>query len=171
MFGCCVPPSSRSHRNQRPGPSLYFYFFAALFNPPKRRVSVLPHTFHLVAFPLQRPTHHQHHCSVDCCVSSSRGSHPRPVLRPSLNLSMGAILAPQTSESVAVSANPCTCHLQLTHREPWHHNLGPWRMMPWRVTAKPLWVGWCTDGSVDTMLVFVMWDFPIPPNKNCGIFR
>ena len=108
LVGCCIPPSSRAI--EIPGPiALSIYIcFAALFDPPKRRVSVLPHTFRLVEFPLQRPTRHRHHRSVDCCVLSSRGSHPRPVLRPSLNLSMGAILVPQTRESVAVSANPGT---------------------------------------------------------------
>ena len=72
--GKCPPP-----RKSRPQSSIYFYFFVPLFDPPKRRVNVLPHTFRPVASPLQHPIPHRHHRSVDCCVSSSRGRHPRPV--------------------------------------------------------------------------------------------
>ena len=92
--------------------ALSICFICRSIRRPKRWVHVLPHAFRPFASPLQRPPPHRHHRSVGCCISPSRGSHPRPVLRPSLNLSMGAILAPQTRGSVAVSANPGTGHLQ-----------------------------------------------------------
>ncbi len=53
--GCCVPPSTEGHLNPRPHPSLYFHFSVALFDPPKRRVNVLPHTFSPVVSPYQFP--------------------------------------------------------------------------------------------------------------------
>ncbi len=75
--GCGVSPSTGSNWKSRPRRSLYFYFFIALFDPPKWRANVLPHMFRLVSLPLQHPIHHQHHRLVGCCVPSSNGSHPR----------------------------------------------------------------------------------------------
>jgi hypothetical protein len=88
LVGCCVPPSNGSHRNSRFRRSLYFYYFVAALDPPKRRVNVLSHTFLPVASPLPCPPPHcLRHRSVGCCVSLSSGSHPSPVLRPSPNFS------------------------------------------------------------------------------------
>ncbi len=42
LAGCCVPPSSGSHRNSRPCRTLYFYFFRRSIYRPKRQVNVLP---------------------------------------------------------------------------------------------------------------------------------
>jgi hypothetical protein len=36
---------------------------------------------------------------------------------------------------------PTARRLQQTHGEPWHHDLGPWQMLPWRYGTKPLGVG------------------------------
>ena len=66
LVGCCVPPSTGSHPNSRPRRSLYFYLFVALFEPPKRQVYVLPHTFRPVTSPLQLPPSRRHHRSVGC---------------------------------------------------------------------------------------------------------
>ncbi len=33
--GCCVSPSTGSHRKSRPRRSLFFYLYVALFDPPK----------------------------------------------------------------------------------------------------------------------------------------
>jgi hypothetical protein len=53
-------PSTGSHRNSRPRPSLYFYFFVALFDPRKRRANFLHHMFCPDTSPLQLPPHHLH---------------------------------------------------------------------------------------------------------------
>ena len=42
LAGCCVPPSSGSHRNSRPRRTLYFNFFRRSICRPKRQVNVLP---------------------------------------------------------------------------------------------------------------------------------
>jgi hypothetical protein len=79
--GCCVPSFTGSHRKSRPRCSLYFYFFVALIDPPKRRVHVLPHALRPAVSPLQRPPHRRHHHSVDCCVNPTSGGHQKLVLR------------------------------------------------------------------------------------------
>ena len=72
----------------------------------KGRLNVLAHAFRPFASPLQRPPSRRHHRLVGCCVSLSNDGHPRPVLRPSLNFSKGAISAPQTKASNAARASP-----------------------------------------------------------------
>jgi len=49
--------------------------------------------------------------SVGCYVEPTSGGHPRPGLCPSLNFSMGALLAPKAGESATVSEIPGTGHL------------------------------------------------------------
>jgi hypothetical protein len=109
--GCCVLQSSRSHRNPRPHRPLYFYFCRRSIRRLKGRLNVLAHAFRPFASPLQRPPSRRHHRSVGCCVSLSNDGHLRPVLRPSLNFSMGAISAPQTKASNAARASPATGRL------------------------------------------------------------
>ena len=87
---------------------------------------------------LQRPPHRRNHRLVGCCVDPLSSGHPRPVLRPSLNILMGAILAPQTREPAAVGANLGTVRLQWAQGELQHRDLGPWRITPWKYGAKPL---------------------------------
>ncbi len=145
LVRCCVSPSTGSNRKSRPRLSLYYYFFVALFDPPKWRANVLPHTFHPVASPLQHPIHHRHHRSVGCCVPSSNGSRPRPLLRPFLNFSMGAIGAPQSTYSAAASPSPGVRRLHKTNRKPRRLDSGPWQMIQWRGRAKALGVGWCNS--------------------------
>ena len=60
------------------------------------------------------------------------------MLRPTLNILMGAILAPQTREPAAVGVNLGTVRLQWAQGELRHSDLGPWRMTPWKYGAKPL---------------------------------
>ena len=105
---------------------------------PNQRVNVLTTRstrWHLLS---NSPPHRKHHRSFDCCVNPTSGGHPRPVLRPSLNYSMGAISAPQTRGSNAARASPNAGGLQKTHREPRRCDSGPWRLLPWRGRAKPL---------------------------------
>ena len=85
LVGCCVSPSTVSHRNSWRRRPLYFNFFCRSIRRPKRRVNVLPHTFRPFASLLQRPPHRRRHCSVGCCVDPSNSSHPSPMLRPSHN--------------------------------------------------------------------------------------
>ena len=75
LVGCSVLPSSRSHRNPRPRrPSLSLFFFLR-----SNRTRSSP-----AASPIKLPPCRRHHRSVNCCVDPTSGSHPRPVLRPSL---------------------------------------------------------------------------------------
>ncbi len=85
----------QSHQNPRPHHPLYFHFFCPSISHPKRRANVLPHAFRPFESPLQPPPR-RHHLSVGCHVSFLNGGHLKQVHRPSLNSSMGAILAPQT---------------------------------------------------------------------------
>ncbi len=63
--------------------SLYF-FFRLSNRRPKWRVNVLPKRSSSTASPIKLPPCQRHHRSVNCCVDPTSGSHPRPVLRPSL---------------------------------------------------------------------------------------
>ena len=56
-----------------------FLFFCPSIRPPQTTGKCPPPHVPPVASPLQHPIPHRHHRSVDCCVSSSRGRHPRPV--------------------------------------------------------------------------------------------
>jgi hypothetical protein len=76
-------------------PSHYlFQFFRRSIHPPKRWVNVLPHMFRPVTSPLQHPpplppTADTADTIVRLIVVSTQqaasSSHPRPVLRPSLD--------------------------------------------------------------------------------------
>ncbi len=137
--GWYIPPSTGSHRKSRPRSSIYFYFFVPLFDPPKRRVNVLPHTFRPVASPLQHPIPRRHHRSVDCCVSPSRGRHPRLV---SAHLSIFWCV-------------PLGCPNQSIPPQRAQAQARPWRMIRWRGRAKPLGVGRCSDSSCVFVCLFV----------------
>ncbi len=107
LVGCCVSPFNRSHQNRRPHRPLYFNFFCPLIHHPKQWAKVLPHAFRPFSNLLSKaPPPRRHHRSVGCPVSFLNGGHLlRQVLRPSLNLSMGAILVPQTKASNAARAS------------------------------------------------------------------
>ena len=62
----CPRPSTEAIETQGPVALSIFIFFVALFDPPKRWVNILPHTFRPVASPLQLPPHHRHHHLVGC---------------------------------------------------------------------------------------------------------
>ena len=111
LVGCCVLPLSRSHQNPRPRRSLYFQFFWTLKSPPKMTSKHPPHTFlpSRVSSPMPPLPPTPSFCWVLCRPTS--GGYLRPVLRPSLNFLVGAILVPQTQEPVTSRANlgagPC----------------------------------------------------------------
>ena len=135
-FGWLLRPTIQRKPSKLKVPSLsIFNFFVAASDPPKRRVNVLSHTFLPVSSPLPCPPHCLRHRSVGCCVSSSSGGHPSPVLRPSPNFSMGAIGAPQSRDPAAASPSPGVWRLNKTNREPRRLNSGPWRMIRWRGRA------------------------------------
>ena len=72
--------------------------------------------------------------------------HPaifRPFLFPPKELVAGFNLDSLAHDVVPYS----TLERDSTHREPWHRDSGPWWMLLWRVRAKPLGVGRCSDGS------------------------
>ena len=105
-------------------PPSQFYFFLRSIRHPKRWTNVLPPR--------------RHHPSVGCCVEQSSSGHPRPMLRPSCNFSMGAISAPQTRGQNAARARLDAGRLHQAHGEPRRCDLDPWRVYPWRGRAKPL---------------------------------
>jgi hypothetical protein len=87
-------------------PSLFlFLFFVRSIRHPKQRINVLTTRSTPAASPIQRPPCRRRRPSVGCRIPPSSGSHPRPVLRPSLIFFMGAISAPQSRESAAASVN------------------------------------------------------------------
>ncbi len=137
----------QSHRNPRPHRPLYFLFLCRSIRHLKRWAKVLPHAFRPCASPLQCPSHRRHHQSVGCHVFLSNGGHLRLVLRPSPNFSLGAISGPITRGPNAARASPGTRHLPKAHWEPRRCDSGPCRMLPWRLMAKPLGVGRCSDSS------------------------
>ena len=112
LVGCWVISSSRSQRNSSPHHPLYIHFFRHSFCLLKRRVNVLPHAFHPSTSPLQLPSHHRHHRSVDCCVDPTISSHLRPALCPSLIFLKSVMLAPQTRGPNAARTSPTTRRLQ-----------------------------------------------------------
>ncbi len=138
-FGWLLHPPTQQEPSKLKPPSLsLFLFFRRSIHRPNQQVNVLTTRStrsHLLS---TSPPHRKHHRSFDCCVNPMSGGHPRPVLRPSLNFSMGAISAPQTRGSNAARASPNAGGLQKTHRESWRCDLGPWRLLPWRERAKPL---------------------------------
>ena len=75
LVGCCVPPSTGSHRNSRPRSSIYVHFFVALFDPRKQRVNILPHTFRPVASPLQLHIYYRHSFFGLTLLNSFRRRH------------------------------------------------------------------------------------------------
>jgi hypothetical protein len=118
---------------------VYIYWWCWRFAAPDASLNVRSvHSENQGFFTLQRPPHRQNHRSVGCCVDPLSSGHPRPVLRPSLNILMGAISAPQTWEPAAVGANLGTVRLQWAQGELQHRDLGPWRMTPWKYGAKLL---------------------------------
>ncbi len=113
LVGCCVPPSSGSHQNLRPRCSLYFYFLLAQFAAPNNRWTSSPHIPTRLHLLFNAPPHcRRWQPTVGCCIPPLSGSHPRPVLRPSLIFLMVAISAPQSRESAAASVNPAARRLQ-----------------------------------------------------------
>ncbi len=120
--------------------SIYLFFVCSICRP-KQQVNVLTTRSAPAASTLQRPPCRRRRPTVGCCIPPLSGSHPRPMLRPSLIFLMGAILAPQSRESAAVSVKPATRRLQQTRGEPRRRDLGLWQMLPWRYRAKPLGVG------------------------------
>jgi hypothetical protein len=89
-------------KSEAPSPSLFLLFL----------LNLLPNVFRPLESTLQRPPHRRNHRSVGCCVDPMSSGHPRPVLQPSLNISMGAISAPQTRKPAAVGANLGAVRLQ-----------------------------------------------------------
>jgi hypothetical protein len=138
LVGCCVIPSSRSHRNPCPRRPLNFIFFFAPFATRNDGQTSSPPAFRPFESPLQRLPPRRHHPSVGCCVEQSSSGHPRPMLRPSCNFSMGAISAPQTRGQNAARARLDAGRLHQAHGEPRRCDLDPWRVYPWRGRAKPL---------------------------------
>jgi hypothetical protein len=57
-----------------------------------------------------------------------------------------------------VNRKTATGRLQKTHGELWHHDLGPWWMLPWQYGAKMLGVGW------RRLILFVVWEPKTPQN-------
>ncbi len=112
------PPTQQKPSKLKPPALSLFLFFCRSIHRPNQRVTVLTTRStrsHLLS---NSPPHRKHHRSFDCCVNPTSGGHPRPVLRPSLNYSMGTISAPQTRGSNAARASPNAGGLQKTHREP-----------------------------------------------------
>ena len=119
-------------------PPSQFYFFLRSIRHPKRWTNVLPPAFRPFESPLQRLPPRRHHPSVGCCVEQSSSGHSRPVLRPSCNIQMGAIPAPQRRGPNVAHAIPGAGSLHQAHGEPRRCDLDPWRVYPWRGRAKPL---------------------------------
>ena len=141
-------------QSEAPSPSP-FLFFRRSIRHLKRWANVLQHTFRPCASPLQCPPPHRNHRSVGCCFEQSSSGHSRPVLRPSRNIQMGAILAPQRRGPNVARASPDAGRLHQAHREPRCRDSVPWRMMPWRGRrAKPL-GGRVSSGSSCVLCFFV----------------
>jgi hypothetical protein len=100
LVGCCVVLANGGYLKLRLSPSLYF-FVAPFAAPSDRKNSSprVPRRSHLITnAPPRRSLP-----SVICCIYWRNGGHPRQMLRPSLNFSMGAIGAPQSRDLVAAS--------------------------------------------------------------------
>jgi len=97
LFGWLLHPPIQQEpsKSEAPSPSLFFFLFRSI-RRPKPHVDGLPYAFHPIKSFLQRPPHRRRYYLVGCYVSLSNGGYRRPVLHPSLNFSMGAILTPQT---------------------------------------------------------------------------
>ena len=95
LFGWLLrrPVQQEPSKSEAPSPP-QFSFYYLLISSLKRRVNILPHASRLCESPLQCPPPRRHHRLVGCCIYPLSNGHPRPVLRPSLNFSMGAISAP-----------------------------------------------------------------------------
>ncbi len=106
--GCCVPPSTGSHRKSRPRRSLFFIFTSLYSTSPNDGQTSSPTCSALSHRLSNVPPSTEIIIHVGCCVPSSNGSHPRPALLPSLNFLLGAIGAPQSSYSATASPSPCT---------------------------------------------------------------
>ena len=134
IFGwlLCPPIQQKPSKSEAPAPSLFKYFFVAPFATQNDDQTSAPMRSSRANILSTAPPHRRHHRSVGCCVDPLSKGHPRPVLRPSLNFLMGAILAPQTRGLNAARASPNAGGLQKTHREPWRCDSGPWRILPWR---------------------------------------
>jgi len=127
--GCCVLPShpAGAIEIRGPLPSLFLFLFRSI-RRPKRRVDGLPYTFHPFESSLQRPPHRRRYYLVGCYISLSNGGHRRPVLHPSLNFLMGAILAPQTKGPNAAHASPAAGRLYWAH---WTYQCREWCRQSW----------------------------------------
>ncbi len=84
------------------------------------------------------PPPRRHHRLVGCCVKQSSSGHSRPVLRPSRNIQMGAISAPQRRGPNVVRASPDAGRHHQACGELRRHDLDAWRMSSRRGRAKPL---------------------------------
>ncbi len=107
----CPPIHWKPSKIKAPSLSL-FLFLCCSIRPPQMMGKRPP--LHVPPCRIASPTTilHRNHRSVGCCVPSSNGSHPRPMLRPSLNFSLGAIGALQSRDSAAASLSSCAGHLK-----------------------------------------------------------
>jgi len=105
--GWCIGSARGGRLRPRPSPSLSL--FGRPFRHPKTAGNSPPHAFRLGRVSSATHPPHSSRSSVGWCVYWQNGGHLRSRPRPSLNFSMGALLAPKTRGTRAWAAPPSTC--------------------------------------------------------------
>jgi hypothetical protein len=114
-----------------------FSFFVAQF-ATQMMVWRLPHTFHPVRAPSpisllpRTPTF-----SWLLCCPTKRWPPKAEVTSLSLIFDVLRFGAPNKGTN-SNESTPDAARLIWAHRDQWHHDLGPWRMLPWQKMAKLL---------------------------------
>ncbi len=144
----CPPIQQEPLNCKAPSPSLFLFVCRSICRT-KRWVHVLPHAFRPFAYRISNALPpHRHHCLVGCCISPPRSSHPRPCSAHLSIFPWAPFRRPkqQGDQQLLQARGPgASSNSLMGDGEPLRRDLGLWRMLPWRVMAMPLGVGWCSS--------------------------